>query len=58
MRVLLVLLGVVVAMVVLGAVIAALKFLLFLGAVVFVVALVGGWSRRRAVAAGRRRSLR
>jgi len=45
-RILLILLVVVIALAVIGAVVSALKWLLFLAAVVFVVGLFAGWWRR------------
>ena len=46
MQILLILLIVVIGLAVIGAVISALKWLLFLAAAVFVVGLVAGWWRR------------
>ncbi len=57
-RVLMVILAVVVAMIVIGAIVEALKWLLILAGAVFLVGLVGGWSRRRSIGGGYRRSLR
>jgi hypothetical protein len=45
-QVLLLVLVVVIALVVIGAVISALKWLLFLGAAIFVIGLFTGWWRR------------
>jgi hypothetical protein len=45
-QILLILLIVVIGLAVIGAVISALKWLLFLAAAVFVVGLVAGWWRR------------
>jgi hypothetical protein len=45
-QILLILIAVAIALAVIGAVVAALKWLLFLAAVVFVVGLFAGWWRR------------
>jgi hypothetical protein len=46
MQILLVLVAIVIALAVIGAIVTALKWLLFLAAAVFVIGLIGGWWRR------------
>jgi hypothetical protein len=45
-QILLIVIAAVIALAIIGAVISALKWLLFLAAVIFVVGLLGGWWRR------------
>jgi TM2 domain-containing membrane protein YozV len=46
LKILLIVIGVVIALSVIGAIISALKWLLILAGIVFIVGLVGSWSRR------------